>query len=245
MKILLIAGHGAGDPGAVGIIGSSEYREANLTRAVVVEAAANLKDFADVSIYPTNRNAFSDCQTGQLLHQVSSTYDLSVEVHFNAGSAPANGCEVWVPRSEMDRVLAAGVCDELSNIGFSDRGVKAKNWCVIKTLSAKGIKSILVEVCFITSPTDMEIFNAHKSGKAIANAIINTYGLEDRQMLTYTQFKEYMDRYLDERATSSPGDWSEEDREQAQTAGIINDGRWKSWVTREELATVCTRMMEK
>lgn len=64
-------------------------------------------------------------------------------------------------------------------------------------------------------------------------------------MLTYTQFKEYMDRYLDERATSSPGDWSEEDREQVQDAGIINDDRWKSWVTREELATVCARMMEK
>ena len=42
MKILLIAGHGAGDPGASGC----GYKEANLTRELVNLIAPNLRKYA-------------------------------------------------------------------------------------------------------------------------------------------------------------------------------------------------------
>ena len=47
MKILLIAGHGAGDPGASGC----GYREANLTRELVNLIAPKLRKYAIVDVY--------------------------------------------------------------------------------------------------------------------------------------------------------------------------------------------------
>ena len=44
MKILLIAGHGAGDPGAC----ACGYKEADLTREVATTLQAKLKTYADV-----------------------------------------------------------------------------------------------------------------------------------------------------------------------------------------------------
>ena len=40
MKILLISGHGAGDPGATGTYNGVKYKEADLTREVVSTLAA-------------------------------------------------------------------------------------------------------------------------------------------------------------------------------------------------------------
>ena len=60
MKILLIAGHGAGDPGASGC----GYREANLTRELVNLIAPKLRKYAIVDVYNENRSAFYDVQNG-------------------------------------------------------------------------------------------------------------------------------------------------------------------------------------
>ena len=46
MKILLIAGHGAGDPGASGC----GYKEANLTRELVNLIAPKLRKYANVDV---------------------------------------------------------------------------------------------------------------------------------------------------------------------------------------------------
>ena len=55
MKILLIAGHGAGDPGASGC----GYREANLTRELVNLIAPKLRKYAIVDVCTTKTAAHS------------------------------------------------------------------------------------------------------------------------------------------------------------------------------------------
>ena len=60
MKILLIAGHGAGDQGASGC----GYKEANLTRELVNLIAPKLRKYAIVDVYNQNRSAFYDVQNG-------------------------------------------------------------------------------------------------------------------------------------------------------------------------------------
>ena len=53
MKILLIAGHGAGDTGASGC----GYKETNLTRELVNLIAPKLRKYANVDVYNVNRSA--------------------------------------------------------------------------------------------------------------------------------------------------------------------------------------------
>ena len=60
MKILLIAGHGAGDPGAVG----NGYKEADLTREVVSLLKTRLSKFAEVIVHDTTKNAFAVLNNG-------------------------------------------------------------------------------------------------------------------------------------------------------------------------------------
>ena len=52
MKILLISGHGAGDPGAVSQFG----KEADETIYMVEEIKKTLSAYAQVDLYPTERN---------------------------------------------------------------------------------------------------------------------------------------------------------------------------------------------
>ena len=56
MKILLISGHGAGDPGAVSQFG----KEADETIYMVEEIKKTLSAYAQVDLYPTERNAYKD-----------------------------------------------------------------------------------------------------------------------------------------------------------------------------------------
>ena len=65
MKILLIAGHGNGDPGATAKIGGTQYREADETRKMVSLLAPRLQVMgASVSIYNMAYNAYKDWENG-------------------------------------------------------------------------------------------------------------------------------------------------------------------------------------
>ena len=60
MRILLIAGHGAGDPGACGYV-----IEADETRKVVNAVKSHFNGLnVVVDTYPTSRNAYADVKNG-------------------------------------------------------------------------------------------------------------------------------------------------------------------------------------
>jgi len=67
--------------------------------------------------------------------------------------------------------------------------------------------------------------------------------------LSYDKFKEYMERYLDERAHMPPSAWSAEDRAWAEENGIVRgDGsgemQYKSFCTREQMTAFLHRFSE-
>lgn len=70
-------------------------------------------------------------------------------------------------------------------------------------------------------------------------------GLEEAEM-TYAQFEAFMEQYLNELAHKEPAAWSEESRGWAEQNGVIQgdssgNKRYRSFVTREELAAVLHR----
>ncbi len=87
MKILLIAGHGAQDSGAVATIDGVRYREADLTREVVGNLKPLLESYGvGVGVYPTSHDAYTDYKNGKLVANANfSAYDYILEIHFNAG----------------------------------------------------------------------------------------------------------------------------------------------------------------
>lgn len=175
MKILLIAGHGQGDPGAV----ANGYQEADLTREVVKLLKQQLHNYADVTIADTSKNWFKNSMS-------FAPYDYVLEIHFNAGvndskgNNSTTGTEIYITTSEKTHGVETNIVNGISNIGFKNRGVKRKNWKVISSAKAQGVSSALLEVCFIDDADDMWLYQKKKSEviKAIASGIITGFGLK-------------------------------------------------------------------
>ena len=256
MNILLISGHGAGDPGATATLDGAHYREADETRRVTAALQKALEGYYAVTVYPTDRNAYEDYRKGTLSAVAQfSRYDCVLEVHFNALSLSLSdgvtkGVECYVPTGQSDTALASALCAGIAARGLKNRGVKKKNWSVIYTAHRAGTPAVLLEVCFLDDADDMAVYTARFNAivQSMAEAVITTYHLKkEEEAVTYDTFKEYMDQYLIERAAQKPSEWSAEARAWAEEKGIIQgDGqgnkKYKSWPTREELIEILYRM---
>ncbi len=187
MKILLIAGHGAGDPGAVATHGNKTYKEADETRALAKLVNAELKGYDGVTvvIYPSTRSAYKDVQSGEFVkHAGLKDCDYVLELHLNAFKKDAKngktkGVECYVTTKEIATTVEDKICGNISALGFTNRSVKRKNFDVISKVKAAGVSSALLEVCFIDDPDDWDLYlkKQKQIAKAIADGIAEGFKL--------------------------------------------------------------------
>lgn len=103
MKIMLISGHGAGDPGCVATMQGVTYREAEETIKVVNLLKPLLEPYAEVGAYDESRNAFEDAGSGILAARLKG-WDYVLEIHFNArvgdytGDGQTTGSRYSIPQ---------------------------------------------------------------------------------------------------------------------------------------------------
>lgn len=169
MKILVIAGHGAGDCGAVG----NGFREADLTRELAGYAVRTLNVVADATLYDTNRNCYRDIKNNANgAKELLKSVDFVLEIHLNSFSSNnAQGVEVLTKR---DSVFSRTLAEKVSNCGFSNRGVKLRkdllnmNYC-----DSIDKPYVLLECGFITNYHDVTVFK--NSQEKIAQAIAQTF----------------------------------------------------------------------
>lgn len=189
MKILLIAGHGAGDPGACATHGGTRYREADETRAMVQLITEQLARFeVDVGIYNAQRNAYADAQAGKF-KPACLGYSYIFEIHLNSvGSQKADGhttgTEIFVTPSERSVGVEMQILKRMQDLGFSNRGVKRReNLLVINQAKACGASSALFETCFISDPDDMQIYTRDRRAvaRAVADGIAAGFALDPRR----------------------------------------------------------------
>lgn len=167
MKILLIAGHGAGDPGAC----SSYGTESTETRRVLNEIKELFVRYnVTVDVYPVGRNAYADIGNGRL--QVNfANYDYVFEIHFNSASnVSATGVEIWVTNAEQGISVEQAVVNKVAALGYHNRGVKREDFRVIRTAKNKGTSAALIETCFISNKEDMNRYNSNFS--KVCNAMV-------------------------------------------------------------------------
>ena len=100
--------------------------------------------------------------------------DLFVSIHFNKAYNIYNGClgsEVCV-HSKFD--IAQRVVNELSKLGFKNRGQKVRN--NLYELNHTKMKAMIIEVCFVEATGDVILYKElgyNLIGKTIAQAITN------------------------------------------------------------------------
>ncbi len=167
LRVLLIAGHGAGDPGACSNYGT----EAVEARRVLNELKALFGGYnVIVDVYPTNRNAYADIGAGCC--QVNfANYDYVFEIHFNSAANPeSTGVEIWVTPAEQGITVEQAIVNKVSALGYSNRGVKREDFRVIRTAKNKGTSAALIEICFISNQGDMNRYNSNFT--EVCNAMV-------------------------------------------------------------------------
>ncbi|MCQ2349108.1 MAG: N-acetylmuramoyl-L-alanine amidase [Paludibacteraceae bacterium] len=110
--------------------------------------------------------------------------DLCLDIHFNASSNPnASGVEAYIRQGStdaMEKSFASRLVNSISSLlGIANRGVKADNTGAHTRIAmCRDIKcsSVLIEVCFCTSPKDCGAYqqNQVKVAQTMAEIMLNS-----------------------------------------------------------------------
>ncbi len=177
-KILIVAGHGEGDPGAV----ASGVRESDLTRELARLTEKKLAGQAE--LFDTSLNMYKFLKNGGSFD--FSKYDYILELHFNAGAAKTansatTGSEILINSGRDASAEELALLQKLADLGFRNRGVKKRSDLQnMNIMKKKGIPYSLLEVCFIDDPDDMQLYEAKK--EAVAEAVANALGGTAREL---------------------------------------------------------------
>ena len=183
-KIIMIdAGHGGTDPGAIGNLKGKTVNEKDLTLTLAYKVKAILE---------SNGYKTAMTRTGDTLPSLSERPEMAnnkncalfVSIHINSATATeAYGTEVYYSEENnsdeygvTSQELATKVLDGMLKYMKSyDRGVRMANWAVIRR---SDMPAVLVEVGFISN--EKELANMcnddyqNKTAMGIAEGIINT-----------------------------------------------------------------------
>ena len=168
-KLFLIAGHGAGDPGACG----NGYMEAERVR--VLAERIKVLGGGNVMLADTSRNWYKDNGISHLT--ISKEYQIA-ELHMDSSKfKSARGGHVIIngnyPADKYDKALANFIEDILP--GRAEKIEPRTDLANPKRAAAKGYSYRLVECGFISNATDVGIFNSRMDD--IARGVLNAFGI--------------------------------------------------------------------
>ena len=169
-KIVLGAGHGGTDTGAV----SGVYIERDLAIEQRNLLIAELKSFGINPLYDEDKNALK--QTLAWLRGKLGSKDVMIDLHWNAGSSLAKGTEIVIPdnSSTFEREMAYSLLKVYTDLGFHARGVIPEALTARKKLGwmRPVAENLLIENCFITNELDMKLYEANKNTIAKRLALV-------------------------------------------------------------------------
>lgn len=202
-SIMLDAGHGGRDPGAV-YQGRQEKDDALQLTLAVGEILQN----NDVNVEYTRTTDVYESPYQKAMEANEAGVDFFVSIHRN--SFPTDnevmGVESLVyDLSGIKYTMAQNINDQLETVGFVNLGVKARPGLVV--LRDTQMPAVLVEVGFINSDVDNQLFddNFQDIAQAIASGILDTLNSADMVREPYYRVqvglfrnRNYAQRLLDE-----------------------------------------------
>lgn len=199
--VVLDAGHGGYDSGAVG----NGLYEKNLNLKIAKYCKEELEKYPGVKVYMTRSTDRFVALDERVSYARSRKADVFVSLHINAAANfAASGAEVYYPNynyspsiGEKGRKLAGEIQKNLVSIGLSNRGTKTRDsanntqypdgsladyYAVIRGSKQSGFPGIIVEHAYISSASDAGNYlnsdiKLKKLGVADAKGIASCYDL--------------------------------------------------------------------
>ncbi len=182
-KIMLDAGHGGADPGAV----SNGRQEKDDTLRLTLAVGDILKNRGvDVEYTRTTDVYQTPFQKATIANQSGADYFISF--HRNSSPMPDQytGVETLVyNKSGIKYDMAENIAGALGKVGYKNLGVKERPGLVV--LRRTTMPSVLIEAGFLNNSKDNALFDERfdEIAQAIADAILGTLGKEDVESPTY------------------------------------------------------------
>ena len=184
-SIMLDAGHGGRDPGAV----YKERKEKDDTLRLTL-AVGEILEAHGLDVQYTRTTDVYESPYQKAMEANNAGVDFFVSIHRNSfpSDNAVSGVESLVyDKSGIKLKLAENINEQLEDIGFVNLGVKARPNLVV--LKRTKMPAVLVEVGFINSDVDNKLFdeNFEEIAQAIAYGILDT--LESNHEVEYRDMK--------------------------------------------------------
>ena len=171
-SVMLDAGHGGANPGAV-YEGRQEKDDA---LALVLAIGPILEANGIQTLYTRTTDVYqTPFEKAQLANEAAVDFFVSIHRNSFPEDNVVSGVESLVyDLSGVKYEMAQNINEQLETIGFVDLGVKARPNLIV--LRRTRMPAVLVEVGFINSDTDNQLFDANFDAiaRAIADGIIET-----------------------------------------------------------------------
>ena len=171
-SVMLDAGHGGANPGAV-YEGRQEKDDA---LALVLAIGPILEANGIQTLYTRTTDVYqTPFEKAQLANEAAVDFFVSIHRNSFPEDNVVSGVESLVyDLSGVKYEMAQNINEQLETIGFVDLGVKARPNLIV--LRRTRMPEVLVEVGFINSDTDNQLFDANFDAiaRAIADGIIET-----------------------------------------------------------------------
>ena len=196
-RIVLDPGHGDTDSGAVSIDG---LRESDVVLSIAYKVRDILKHSFDV--YMT-RDSDTFVSLNYRSSYANNLGDVAafVSIHCNsASSTSATGWEIFTSKgkTEADKLAASIGKRYAARFTIPARGLKEANFSVLQHTN---MPAVLVECCFLSNAEEAKWISSdeiqQQHAEAIADGIIDHFGLDNKTALTLEQRVARIEKHLD------------------------------------------------
>ena len=171
-KIILDAGHGGEDPGAV----YKERKEKDDNLKLTLAVGKILEDKGVDVVYTRTTDIYqTPFEKARLANESGADYFISFHRNSSPESEQYNGVEVLVyDKKGIKYQMAQNIEGALGELGFQELGVKERPGLVV--LRRTKMPALLIETGFINSEKDNQLFDEkfEEIARSIADAILGT-----------------------------------------------------------------------
>ncbi|QAA35027.1 N-acetylmuramoyl-L-alanine amidase [Clostridium manihotivorum] len=186
IDLVLDAGHGGRDPGAIGPTGLQE-KECNLYIAKKCEEILK-KQGITVQQTRADDSYIGLSERAKIANDANSKYFISIHIN-SADIQTANGTEVYslVKGGEGEKLAQRILSSMVNEINLSSRGVKFANFAVLRETN---MPAILIETCFISNVNEERLLREDsfkdKVALSISKGFLDYIGISYKEDVSVT-----------------------------------------------------------
>lgn len=200
-RVIIDAGHGGSDPGAV-----FEGRQEKDDALRLALAVGRILENAGVEVMYTRVTDVFDSPLEKAQMANRSGADYLISIHRNAMPIPGTASGIMslvYEKGGMAELLGSNINRQLAGVGFEDLGVIERPGLIL--LRRSQMPAVLVEAGFIDNPQDNERFDEsfQEIAQAIADGVLRTLEEEEQLRPEYYQIQvgAYVSRQVAEEIT--------------------------------------------